>query len=293
MQPMVEVRFAWFTVLLVLVVASLVVAGILYAIQRGHAKAVLMVGGTMLGLFLVAALTMSGVQKHREDSRRVELHKHLQTIGHSSHRPATQVQRAAMEPSTPTIPSTLAGPTPKKIEHLIGSSAPLAVAELPAWRKNPPREGSTEQGWSKYVLSSQQFATIEEAEAELFRTVIADVQSGFAHHWPETRGWVPTREDVISSSLITEKVIETFSLKVGEFENPVYRVSWLVQFRPEANQALHARWSPLEAERRSHWILGILAGATGLLGVAATMLRKRAQQSPEPAASGAEYPLVR
>lgn len=190
-------------------------------------------------------------------------------------RPIEGADRLAAAPS---------GPTPLKIEYIVGSGPALTVPELPEWRRNPPREGSTDQGWSKYVLSSQQFATIDEAEAELFQSVITDVRHGFEYHWPETKGWTPSRDDVVSSGLITEKVIETIPLKVGEFENPVYRVSWLVEFRPEANNALHARWMPLEAERRSRWILAGLAGITGLMGGTAVLLRRqRPVRESEPA----------
>ncbi len=187
----------------------------------------------------------------------------------------------------PSASATPTGPAPSQILFTTGNAKPIPIQELPGWRKNPPNEGDLNKGFSKYVLTSKQFATVEEAEAELFETLTADVQRGFAHHWPDTVGWVPTREDITQSGLITERVDETLTVKVGEFENPVHRVSWLVEFRPDTNQTLHARWYPLEAERRSKLILSALAGVAGLMGVAAMALRRR-QQLPATAATPAK-----
>lgn len=178
------------------------------------------------------------------------------------------------------VAATPSGPEPSKIEYIVGNGPGLPVAELPEWRKNPPQEGVS--GQSKYVLTSQQFATVDEAEAELFQSVTTDIQSGFGELWPQTRGWIPSRSDIESSGLITEKVVETIPLKVGEFETPVYRASWLVEFRPAVHEALQARWRPLEAERRSHWLLAGLAGITGLMGGTAILLRRqRPNREPE------------
>ena len=53
-------------------------------------------------------------------------------------------------------------------------------------------------------------------------------------------------------------------------------------------QLLLQRWEPIEAQRRSKLMLSILAGASGLLGVAALALRRRRNQStPETATANA------
>lgn len=285
--------FAIGGILLLLVILALVVCAVIAAVRYQRigtlagASVVILLGVLMVGLSTVKVEVQHGAAvENRWVPPAPPMPPPLPVvpqIEHGQERPLEGADRLAMVP---------AGPAPTKIEHVVGSSPSLTVTDLPEWRKNPPREGSIEQGWSKYVLSSQQFATVQEAEMELIQAVITDVRLGFEHHWPETKGWNPSRDDILSSGLVTEKVIETIPLKVGEFENTVYRVSWLVEFRPDTNQTLHARWYPVEAQRRSQWILGILAGTTGMLGVAAMMLRRRAQRSAEPAASRAEYPLA-
>jgi hypothetical protein len=274
-----QVMFSSMGVLLVIVVLLAGIALVVAAVRHGRILTLAIVSSViLLGVFMVG-YTKLEVQQGARVSSSITLVPSsppldsAQTVEPGPERPLAGADRLATTPS---------GPTPLKIEYIVGNGPALTVPELPEWRKNPPREGSTEQGWSKYVLSSQQFATVDEAEAELFQSVITDVKGGFEYHWPETKGWNPSRDDVVSSGLITEKVIETIPLKVGEFENPVYRVSWLVEFRPEANKALHARWMPLEAERRSRWILAGLAGITGLMGGTAVLLRRqRPVREPE------------
>ncbi len=276
-----QVAFSSMGVLLLVVILLVGGALVVAAVRHGRILPLAIVSSViLLGVFMVG-YTKLEVQRGPTVSNSITLVPSsppldlVPSFEPGPERPLAGTDRPATTPS---------GPTPTKIEYIVGSGPALIVPELPAWRRNPPREGSTEQGWSKYVLSSQQFATVEEAEAELFQSITTDVQAGFTFHWPETQGWVPTRDDIVSSGLITEKVIETIPLKVGEFENPVYRVSWLVEFRPEANKALHARWFPLEAERRSRWILAGLAGITGLLGGTAMVLRRqRPAREPEPA----------
>ena len=184
--------------------------------------------------------------------------------------------------------TTPSGHTPSKVQYITGSSAPIPIQELPGWRKNPPHEGSLETGRAKYVLTSQQFATVEEAEAELFKSLTVDVQESLAKYHSPAVGWTPTPEDLRLSGIIAERVVETFSVKVGEFENPVHRVSWLIEFDHDKSAVLLQRWEPIEAQRRSKLILSILAGASGLLGITAMALRRRRNQTtPETAAANA------
>ena len=177
-------------------------------------------------------------------------------------------------------------PTTSQILYTTGNAQPISIQELPGWRKNPPHEGALGAGRAKYVLTSQQFATVDEAEAELFQSLTADVQESFAQYNSPAVGWHPTPEDLRLSGIIAERVVETFSVKVGEFENPVHRVSWLIEFDHDKSTVLLKRWEPIEAQRRSKLILSILAGASGVLGVTAMALRRRRNQ-PTPEAAPA------
>ena len=178
----------------------------------------------------------------------------------------------------PSASATPTGPAPSQILYTTGNAHPIPIQELPGWRKNPPHEGTLGAGRAKYVLTSEQFATVEEAEAKLFRSLAVDVQESFARYYTPAVGWHPTPEDLRLSGIIAERVVETFSVKVGEFENPVHRVSWLIEFDHDKSTVLLKRWEPIEAQRRAKLILSILAGASSVLGVTAMALRRRRDQ---------------
>lgn len=181
--------------------------------------------------------------------------------------------------------STLPSPPSSGIKHIIGSNAPISVTELPGWVKSPPHEGTLGAGYCKYVITSQLYATPEEAEAELNKQLAVDVQQSFTVGNSPAVGWSPTADDLQVSGLVTEEVIETVPMKVGEFDTSVQRISWLVEFKPASQLALLSRWQIDEAQRRSKLILSALAAASGVMGVSAFMLRRK--QTP-PTTSAAQ-----
>ncbi len=252
-----------------------------YLIRHGHWKA-LAIGGS--SLVVLAAIVLPSVQQVREGERRAQQVNDLKQLGHRLHERHDSAMAPTAAPESPPP-----GPTPSQILYTTGNAQTIPIQELPGWRKNPPHEGTLGAGRAKYVLTSQQFATVEEAEAELFKSLTVDVQESFARYYSPAVGWTPTPEDLRLSGIIAERVVETFSVKVGEFENPVHRVSWLIEFDRDKSTVLLKRWEPIEAQRRSKLILLILAGASGVLGVTAMALRRRRPQ-PEPTpvpASGA------
>lgn len=268
-----------------------------YGVRQGNRILLGMIAGTA-ALFLIGGFYMATFKSVQTTHAVDEAHD-------SATRSSSFPQGFPTPASSP--PPTVAGPVAQGIEHLVGSGATatppavtaaglapglirytagnapsIPIQELPGWRKNPPHEGSLGAGRAKYVLTSQQFATVEEAEAELFRSLAADVQESFAKYHSPALGWTPTPEDLRLSGIIAERVVETFSVKVGEFENPVHRVSWLVEFDHDKSTVLLKRWEPIEAQRRSRLILSILAGVSGVLGMSALALRR--QRNPPPLA---------
>lgn len=168
------------------------------------------------------------------------------------------------------------------IQQIVGSNAPISITVLPSWVKNPPHEGTLGAGYCKYVLTSQLYATSEEAETELNRLLAVDVQQSFTVGESPAVGWSPTADDLRNSGLVTEKVIETVPMKVGEFDTSVQKISWLVEFKPASQLALFTRWQSSEAQRRSKLILSALAAISGVMGVSAFALRRK-QTQPLPA----------
>ena len=249
-----------------------------YLIRHGHWKALAIGGGALV---VLAAIVLPSVQQAREGERRTQTVNDLKQLGHKLHENYATVS----DPSL-ALESTPPSPAPNLILYNTGNAQPIPIQELPGWRKDPPHEGSLGAGRAKYVLTSQQFATVDEAEAALFQSLTVDVQESFARYYSPAVGWYPSLEDLRLSGIIAERVVETFSVKVGEFENPVHRVSWLIEFDHDKSTVLLKRWEPIEAQRRAKLILSILAGASGVLGVTAMALRRRRDQ-PAPASGAA------
>lgn len=250
-----------FAFLILAVVAVAILWGVRYVLGKSVASLALLAGVGFIGLlFLVRT----------QSSVRVQV---------ANPRVFTE-QRTDVSVSTPLTASKPSTPSPptSAIQQLIGSNAPISITELPSWVKNPPHEGTLGAGYCKYVITSQLFATPEEAEAELNKQLAVDVQQSFTVGDSPAVGWSPTADDLHMSGLVTEKVIETVPMKVGEFDTTVHRVSWLVEFKPASQQALLSQWQVGEAQRRSKLILSAIATISGVMGVSAFMLRK--QQTP-------------
>jgi hypothetical protein len=264
MQPVINTTFTVDSLLLIALIAGAIIAAIVSAIRTGNRQAIgFLVGMAVLGF---GAYSISGMAGR------------LSLLAIPNNR--NPIPQGGVFPNP--VPVNL--PAPSQILYTNGNAQPIPIQELPGWRKNPPHEGALGAGRAKYVLTSQQFATVEEAEAELFKSLTVDVQESFAKSHSPAVGWTPTPEDLRLSGIIAEQVVETFPLKVGEFENKMHRVSWLIEFDSDKSTVLLKRWEPIEAQRRSKLILSILAGASGVLGVTAMALRRRRNQpTPETA----------
>lgn len=279
MQPTNDITFISFGAILMIGLLLAGVVGVAMAIRHGHGQLVLW---GLLGLGLLTSTIV--FTKTRVDQPLLPEPQVVMPIEEPAPRPVPLVPNeprliSSGQPSTELNRSAslplASGPLPQKIRAIHGQSQPVEISELPDWRLNPPRnERTLGLGGSQQVLISQQYATVEEAQAQLYESLLSEATRVVWHSWPETSGWSPTRADLDSSGVIAERIIETYSLKVGEFENPVYRVSWLVKFDPVVNHSLLTSWRPTEAEHRARWMLGVLAAVSGSFGVSTLWLRR-------------------
>lgn len=277
-EPQISGEFARLLLLMFTVIIPPLCLGLYF--RYGLKKGKLYSGYLLAATFALLGLVGFGLLTIRDSVQSTTVHQDAvvsRTVSSSSS------QERLLELIAAGKDESNAPSTSSQIQYITGNSAPISIPELPTWRKIPPHEGSPASGIAKYVLTSQQFATVDEAEANLYLSLATDVQSALIQSRSPASGWMPTPEDLRVSGLITEKVIETIPLKVGEFDASVQRVSWLVEFNPQTNQALHSRWEPSESQRRSKLILSILAGASGLLGLSALALRSRRRNPPTPA----------
>lgn len=252
------------------------VLGVLYLFGKTAASFALVVGIGFFGLFFVTRTRAQVAARVQVAERSVIA------------QPMTDVTVSTPHTVATTSPTS---PPQHEIEYIIETKTANSASrisgrliELPWWMKNPPHEGTVGAGYCKYVMTSQRFATAEEAEKELNKQLAVDVQQSLIVGGSPAIDWSPTAEDLRMCGLVKEKVIETVPMKVGEFDTSVQRVSWLVEFTPASQQAILARWQPIEAQRRSKWILSVLAAVSATFGVSAFALRRK-QVQPTPTTS--------
>ncbi|MCA9115689.1 MAG: hypothetical protein KDA79_11440 [Planctomycetaceae bacterium] len=119
------------------------------------------------------------------------------------------------------------------------------------------------------VLSSRQFATVEEAEAEVADATRERIMTTISrqHGLPQT--WTLPDSVLADAQIIPRRHIETISRESGNVTFNVYRVWWEVAFTPEAMEQLEPVWKDQIVTSRL-WSLGGLAALLTLLAGAAT-----------------------
>ncbi|QDU40575.1 hypothetical protein Mal4_49330 [Maioricimonas rarisocia] len=173
---------------------------------------------------------------------------------------------------------------PSIVEFNGGESVGRSLKELPSWVSEPTRfEEDRDRAW--VVLASGQFATIEEAEDDLYKQAVPELMTYLTREYPSMAGWQPSRELVRNSGVIARRVHQKRVLEVGEFEEPIHRVYWMLELRPGDREEFFAAWRP-EAVRHRLTVLGsIFGGLTLLLGGIAVVSRReprsRKQDRPE------------
>ena len=97
---------------------------------------------------------------------------------------------------------------------------------------------------TRIVLTSQQYATKEEAEAELRVAAVALVEQDLQRiqtgsFRPTT--WQPAAEDVIAHA-VQQRYDEIADRDFGKFTHPMIRVSWQVELSPRVRTEFAPAW---------------------------------------------------
>jgi len=130
-------------------------------------------------------------------------------------------------PTTPRLPELMALPT--GMTAATGRSN--STSHRPAWID----QASIIDGECQYVvLSSQQYSTREEAEAELSRVASDLIRDDLQKIRPGSSqsSWRPSI-DAIRRLAIKQQYVEAVERDFGSFFHPMYRVWWQVELSPE------------------------------------------------------------
>lgn len=164
------------------------------------------------------------------------------------------------------------------------STTGRAIDSLPAWVNEPNNPKS-----ARASFSSDRFATIEEAERQLWGKARGFVHTDLKQRIPDTFHWAIPTDVLKSSGLILERCVERTAIEVGKFVEPMYRVHWKVVLSENVRQVVIDAWRPTaQAERLKVSTLGFL-GAAALFAFLNVILRfapcPNAKKAPPPAAA--------
>lgn len=193
-------------------------------------------------------------------------------------RPDALVDVKTDEPETPAVTSSPSAEQPAsdsdavEIFEFIGPKSVRIAKTLPDWARTADDPQVTKTG-ERITLVSRRYSTINEAEAELQ----SRIQPALAAWLSDGRWQPPARSlssaDLVNSGLITRRVQERFDVHVGAFTESVYRISWQVDWNPEARAALTAKWLPKLQFQRIQYLVTLLLILTLLFRIWSGVLR--------------------
>lgn len=176
------------------------------------------------------------------------------------------------EPET-AKPAARSDVQPSIVEFNGQESIGRTLEELPSWVNESSRnEPDRDRAW--IVLASGQFATIEEAETDLVKQAVPELQSYLTREYPAMADWQPPKDLIRSSGVIARRVHQTRVLEIGEFEEPMHRVYWMLELRPGHRETFFSAWRPQAVRHRLAILGGVFGGLTLLLGGVAAVTRR-------------------
>ena len=227
-----------------------------------------------------------------EEVRRAETAERLRAMGEAMHRTSTQnafvatpevlavpqpplvaeaVEIPTIDSLTVNEPVTETTDTGEAIVQLPAENPPV-IANLPEWAR-AAEDHPADLSAGPTVLRSDAWSSVEESEQQLEKLTQTLVARRFQQGHPELSGWQPPVDIIHQSGAITQRHVEQTSLKVGEFESPMYRTYWQLDYNAAlADRAYAAAKERTVQARVSELGIGAVA-LTLLFGLVAAALR--------------------
>jgi hypothetical protein len=197
----------------------------------------------------------------------------LHAIGESFHT-AAPVPEAAPEPGRPAAPTEVhaADSGESDVAVTVDAETQPTPVELPDWVKRADRYFNRLDR-DPAVVVSDEWATVAESEAQLEALAAAAIARQLQMQGASTPGWLPSRDFIHQSGALQQRFVEETTLKVGEFESPMYRSYWQVAVTPGVRDKAYSQWKRFAVDQRLAWLGGGTAGITLLFAMIAAMLR--------------------
>ncbi len=235
----------------------------------------LFVGLTAFGILALAVLM--SFRKTGESATEATLNNNPgMTANHRSQLEVTNTRQVTMvPPKTEPKPVTVVAeaksddgvttdkPDPKDETAIPASTANVGSKpklELPNWiNASRVEDGDA----TLLVLSSRQFATIDEAKAEVLLAAKNVVTADFHKYEPAGAEWrVPI--EMVQAHAVRQEYIEKQDRDFGRFTAPMYRVHLQLRLSPRLHDKFREPWQAYVVERRL-WGLGSVFGLLTLL----------------------------
>ncbi|MBL8850914.1 MAG: hypothetical protein JNG89_14645, partial [Planctomycetaceae bacterium] len=242
-----------------------------------------------LGLAFVAvpvALYLPMRMQAAEEVRRATSVENLRAMGEAMHRSEPRVAvipEDLVPPPQPLVVEAVDVPkiddltihepateTIEAVEATEGTPAetPPVIAELPEWARvssDVPADLSA----GPTVLRSDEWSSVEESELQLEKVAQTLIARRFRQEHPELSGWQPPVDIIHQCGAITQRYVEQTSLKVGEFESPMYRTYWRLDYNAALADRAYAAAKNLAVQHRLSALgIGVIA-LTLLFGLVA------------------------
>jgi|GEM_PF-4684195 len=163
------------------------------------------------------------------------------------------------------------------------SDTPTNPGERPAWVD----AGEVKQGDATYVvISSQQFATVDEARDNIKRAARTQLLADFEKTYGNSTKLLSGRlsDETLRTLAVRQEFVETVNRDFGSFTAPMHRFWWQIELSPAVRSELYPMWRSKEQEIRTMVVAGNLALATiGLVLVSWFTRRKTVIPDPVPA----------
>lgn len=236
----------------------------------------MLVCGGMLTMLLLAGFLLVGYRSASEVQVRAETRHRLEELGRSLH--------AEHPPAPPHPPQA-----PLKAEAELNIDAglqrlpeaveqPADATSAQAERIEPTNPKEDRPAWiaatesrvgdvRHLVLSSKQYATLDEARQELAnaaKSVLAD-DSLRIFHTDMMRQLQSLSVPQLRSLAVKQEHTETTPTDFGNFTAPMHRVWWQVELSPEVRTKLRAIWKEQTQDVRTWIVAGTLIDITVLL----------------------------
>jgi hypothetical protein len=163
-------------------------------------------------------------------------------------------------------------PSLELISYVGGDIVGQRLTELPDWVDDEPLEDAVND-IRHQVLVSDQWATLEEADAQLTSFAAAELSRYLAAEHPQAAGWQPDADAIARSGAVTRRVHETSTLPIGEFNPALYREYWQLELTPTVREHLLEAWRPFAVSQRLSWLGAALGVLTLLFAALAAILR--------------------